>query len=113
VNQTLKIIAASFLAATAVIKAAPALAEPAPAQNVSIVRTADLDLSTSGGREALDHRLVIAASEVCGTASDVDLAGKNQVRECRRNVLAQARARGDALASSMRHGGEIQVAAAR
>lgn len=91
------IILGSALATGAVIKAAPALAEPS--QAVSVVRTADLDLSTSAGRAALDHRLVIAAAEVCGAASDVDLAGQNAVRQCRTDVLAKARARGEQLAS--------------
>ena len=98
-NSPIKIAIGSFLAAAAVIKAAPALAEPAQPQNVSIVRTADLNLSTNGGRSALDHRLVIAAGEVCGAAADVDLAGRNQVRQCRADVLAKARARGEELAS--------------
>lgn len=98
-KQTFKIIAFSALATAAVIKAAPVLAEPAPAQNVSIVHTSDLDLSTESGREALDHRLVTAAFEVCGTASEVDLAGKNKVRACRTDVLAKARANGEQLAS--------------
>lgn len=98
-KQTLKIIAFSALVTAAVIKTAPALAAPAPAQNVSIVHTADLDLSSKAGREALDHRLVTAAFDVCGTASDVDLAGKNKVRACRVDVLAKARAEGGQLAS--------------
>jgi UrcA family protein len=91
------IILSSALATGAVIKAAPALAEPVKA--VSVVRTADLDLSTNSGRKALDHRLVIAVQEVCGTASDVDLAGKNAVRQCRTDALGKARARGEQLAS--------------
>ena len=91
------IILGSALATSAVIKAAPALAEPT--QAVSVVRTADLNLSTKAGRAALDHRLVIAAGEVCGTASDADLAGKNAVRQCRTDVLAKARVRGEQLAS--------------
>ena len=108
-KQTLKIIAASALATGIAIKGVPALAEPAPVQNVSIVHTADLDLSTSAGREELDHRLVIAAHEVCGTASDVDLTGKNEVRACRADVLAKARSDGEQLAS---RGEAIKVAAA-
>ena len=109
-KQTLKIIAFSALATAAVIKAAPVLAEPVPAQIVSIVHTADLNLSTKAGREALDHRLVTAAFEVCGTASDVDLAGKNKVRACRTDVLAKARSDGEQLAS---RGISITVAAAQ
>jgi UrcA family protein len=107
-KQTFKIIAASALATAAVIKAVPAFAEPMPAQNVSIIHTADLDLSSKAGREALDHRLVTAAFEVCGTASEVDLAGKNKVRACRADVLAKARAQGEQLAS---RGEPIRIAA--
>lgn len=101
----------SFLATAAVIKAAPALAEPVQPQNVSIVHTADLDLSTAAGRNALDHRLVKAAYDVCGAASDVDLAGKNKVRTCRTDVLAKARAESRQLAS--RGSGTILIAASR
>ena len=107
--SAIRIIIASALITTAAIKAAPALAEPVTQDfNVSIVRTADLDLSTQAGRKALDHRLVHAAREVCGTASDVDLAGQNKVRACRENVLTDARAKGDQLAS---RGAAITVAA--
>lgn len=109
-KQTLRIILASFLATAAVIKAAPVLAEYAPANvNVSIVRTADLDLSSRAGRHQLDQRLVVAAREVCGSASDVDLAGKNQVRRCRGDVLARAQAQRDTLLA----GQPIAVTAAR
>ena len=112
-KQTLRIILASFMATAAVIEAAPALAETAPAQNVSIVRTADLDLSTAAGREALDRRLIVAAHEVCGTASDADLAGKNAVRACRHDVLADARAKGESLAASQTGERAILVASNR
>jgi UrcA family protein len=104
------IAAGSFLATATLIKAAPAIAEPAAAQNVSIVSTADLDLSTAAGRARLDHRLVTAAYEVCGTASDVDLAGQNDARECRADVLEKARAQSQMLAS---RGASIRIAAAR
>lgn len=108
--SAIRIIIASALITTAAIKAVPALAEPVAGQdlNVSIVRTADLDLSTETGRRALDHRLVNAAREVCGTASDVDLVGQNKVRACRKNVLADARAKGDQLAS---RGASMTIAA--
>jgi UrcA family protein len=109
-KNTLKIMAMSALATAVVIKAVPALAEPAPAQNVSIVRTADLDLTTKAGRQALDHRLVVAAYEVCGTASDADLVGQNKARECRSEVLGAARARSEQLAS---RNSPMFVAAAR
>ncbi len=109
-KQTIKIAATAFLITAAALKAAPALAEPVtgPAVNVALVHTADLDLSTQAGQRQLDSRLVQAAREVCGTASDVDLAGKNQVRQCRADVLAKARANGEQLAS---RGAPILIAA--
>jgi len=70
-TKSLKITLTAFLITAGLIKGAPALAEPAAAQNVSIVHTTDLDLASQAGRNALDHRLVVAAFEVCGTASDV------------------------------------------
>lgn len=112
-KQTLRIILASFLATAAVIKAVPALAEPAqPNVNVSIVRTADLDLSTNAGRHQLEQRLVIASREVCGTASDFDLEGKNEVRACRDKVLTRAHADRDQLLASADHSVSIRLAAA-
>lgn len=99
----------SFLATAALLKGAPALAGPMQSQHVSVVRTADLDLSSEPGRRALDHRLVIAAAEVCGAASDADLAGKNLVRHCRKDALAQARARSEVLTA---RGGEATIVVA-
>jgi UrcA family protein len=112
-KQTLKIIAVSALATAALLKGVPVLAEPAQGQNVTIVSTADLDLSTTAGRAALDHRLVTAAKEVCGYASDVDLVGKNQVRACRIKVLAEARANGETLLASKNSSNTILIAASR
>ena len=108
--KTFKITLSAFLVTAALIKGAPALAEPVQPQNVAIVHTGDLDLTTRAGREALDHRLVNAAYEACGTASDVDLAGKNKARECRADVLASARAQSDQLAA---RSAPIQIAARR
>ena len=109
--KPIRIALGAFLATAAVIKAAPSIAEPAQPQNISVVRTADLNLSTEAGRRALDQRLMIAAREVCGTASDVDLAGKNAVRACRKDVLTDARTKSEQLAS--RGNGPILIAASR
>jgi UrcA family protein len=106
--SAIRIIIASALITGAAIKAVPAFAEPvSPNVNVSIVQTADLDLSTDAGKRTLEHRLVNAAHEVCGTASDADLVGKNRVDDCRAAVLAAARAKGEQLAS---RGASITVA---
>ena len=74
----------------------PTVAQAAePLAVTSIVQTADLDLSTAKGQHALDLRLSQAAKEVCGTASDVDIAGKNDVRRCRVETLANLSAERD------------------
>ena len=100
-KKTLLIIAGSALLTSVAIKAAPAFAEPIPADlNVSIVRTADLDLSSKAGQRTLEHRLVIAAGEVCGEASDADLKGQNDARKCRHDVLAKARADANAVVAA-------------
>ena len=76
-----------FLATLLAFTATPALAE-SPVTFTSTVQTADLDLSTAKGQRALDLRLGQAVKEVCGTASDFDIAGKNDVRRCRAETLA-------------------------
>ena len=113
-TKAIQIIAASFLITAAAIKAAPAIAEPVtPAINVSFVHTADLDLSTSTGQRALDARLANAAREVCGTAADVDLEGRNDVRKCRTDVLARANGQRDQLLAAAGRGAAIALTAAR
>ena len=107
----IRIILTSFAITAGVLTGSPTVAQPAgPLTNTQTVRTADLDLSTQAGRSALDHRLVNAAVEVCGEAADVDLAGRNSVRQCRHDVLADARAKaGQAIAART----DIKVAAGR
>ncbi|MFL6738364.1 MAG: UrcA family protein [Sphingomicrobium sp.] len=83
-----------FFATLLALSATPALAEQ-PVTSTSIVQTADLDLSTAKGQRALDVRLSQAAKEVCGTASDVDISGKNDVRRCRVETLANLSAERD------------------
>jgi len=77
-----------FIATLLAFAATPALAEP-PAAVSSTVQIADLDLSSKAGQRALDRRLSLAAKEVCGVASDADLAGQNEVRRCRQETLAR------------------------
>jgi UrcA family protein len=101
----LSLIGLALISAAAV----PAAAEPATA--VSIVQTADLDLSSEAGREALGRRIARAAVEVCGTASDVDLEGKNAVRHCRDDVVAKASAQREQLLASAERGAVIAIAA--
>ena len=105
----------SALLTGGLIKAAPALAQDqVPGQAVvSLVRTADIDISTADGQRQLDRRLSIAAREVCGTASDADLAGKNDVRACRAETLAKAKAQKATIFAAAGRGATIAVTASR
>lgn len=59
----------------------PAFAQPA---NPSVVvQHKDLDLRTAAGARTLDRRIWRAAVAVCGTTSEFDLEGKNDIRHCR------------------------------
>jgi UrcA family protein len=98
-----------FLATLLAFSATPALAEQ-PVTASSIVQTADLDLSTAKGQHVLDLRLNQAVKEVCGTASDVDIAGKNDVRRCRVETLASLSAERDQRIASA-SGSPIEIAA--
>ena len=92
--------------------AIPALAEPqAPVDGRIIVRTADLDLSSASGQRSLDRRIASAVVEACGTASDVDLAGSNDVRRCRDETKAQIAADRERLVELASRGGSITIAA--
>ena len=84
-----------------------------PETVTSVVRTADLDLSSAGGRQELDRRIVQAAREVCGSASDVDLEGKNGARQCREDVIASAASQREQLLAAARTGAPILFASAR
>lgn len=74
----------------------------AQAPDVRIVAVADLDLQSAAGRSALDARIARAAIELCGTASDADLAGGNDVRACRDRAIAEARAQVEQRLASRR-----------
>ncbi|MEO8547315.1 MAG: UrcA family protein [Sphingomicrobium sp.] len=111
--KAIHIIITSFAITAGVMKAAPALAQEPIAVNVSLVRTADLDLGSSDGQRKLDQRLANAAREVCGTASDVDIEGKNDVRKCRDETLTKARGQSDAVLAAAQRGAFIAVTASR
>ena len=84
-----------------------------PVTATSIVRTADLDLSSDAGQRELDRRIVQAARDVCGEASNVDLEGKNEVRQCREETIAEAASQREQLLAAARSGSPIVVASAR
>ena len=109
-NTALFMLALAASAATV----APTIAQAMEPETVtSIVRTADLDLSSADGQRELDRRIVRAAHEVCGDASDVDLEGKNAVRTCRDETIAAAVAQREQMLAAARAGSPILVASAR
>ena len=99
-----------FAALVAAPSFAPALAQSPAGDRIHVVSYADLDLSREAGVRVLDRRLRAAIRDVCGTASDADVEGKNEVRQCRAELSQQvAVERGRALASVSRTR-EIQIA---
>lgn len=106
---------ASAVSVSVLINPVPAFAQRAAASEtyVSVVRAADLDLGSKGGRRELDRRLAAAARTLCGTASEVDILAKNEIRSCRNKALVQAKARSKALIDSLQAGQRIAVAGAR
>ena len=84
-----------------------------PVTASSIVRTADLDLSTASGQRELDRRIVQAARDVCGEPSNVDLEGKNAVRQCRADTIAAASSQREQLLAAAKSGVSIRIASVR
>ena len=105
----------SAIITAGLIKAVPALAEtPAVEQTYVIyVKTADLNLTSERGQQALDRRLAQAAREVCGVPSDSDLVGQNKVRECREGAVGRASSEREALLAAAKRGAVIAITASR
>lgn len=83
---------------------APALARsPASGDRVQVVSHADLDLAKDADVRELDRRIRFAVKHVCGTASDADPEGRNEVRRCRiATSEGLSTARASAIASASR-----------
>ena len=106
------LFALALIASVAIVS--PTVAQAFEPETVtSIVRTGDLDLSNDSGQQELERRIALAAREVCGTASDADLEGKNAARQCREDTVAQASAQREQLLAAARSGTPILVASVR
>ena len=115
-KNALFIALASALVTAGAIKTAPALGQTPGAEVqtfVSLVRTSDLDLRTDRGQRQLEQRLARAARDVCGTASDADLRGKNALRACREDAIARASAQREEMLAAASRGGTLMVTATR
>lgn len=104
-----KTLILAALAATSLVQ--PVFAEPVT-QSV-VVEHKDLDLGTRDGAKALQHRVWRAVVAVCGTASEFDIAGKNDIRQCRRDTLQVASAKADLVIAGASRGEPVRVASIR
>ncbi len=102
-----KLLILAALAAASLAK--PAMAQPLPQPRSVLVEHSDLDLATERGAKALDRRIWRAVVTVCGTASDYDLEGRNEVRECRRETRALASAEAERVVASKARSRKIEV----
>ena len=104
-----KTLILAALAATSLVQ--PVFAEPVT-QTVT-VQHGDLDLGTPAGAKSLQHRVWRAVVAVCGTTSDFDVAGKNDIQHCRRDTLQVASAKADQAIARVSQGEPVRVAAIR
>ena len=91
----------------------PVSAQTAPANPSVAVAHKDLDLRTAAGTRALDRRIWRAVVDVCGTAPDFDIAGKNDVRQCRRDTKRVASAQADVVVANASRDEPIRVSSIR
>ena len=91
----------------------PAFAEPAAPQRTATVQHSDLDLSTKAGTDRLKHRVWRAVAEVCGTTSEFDIEGKNDIRKCRRDTARLAVADADQLVADAQRGRPVRITTAQ
>ncbi|WP_439568532.1 UrcA family protein [Sphingopyxis sp.] len=106
-----KLLILAALAAAPVSQ--PALAQSAPATHSVAVQHRDLDLRTEAGAKSLDRRIWRAVVEVCGTAPDFDLKGKNDVRQCRADTRQLASAQAEQAIADVTRAQRIQVTSIR
>ena len=82
--------------------ASPVLTQPDTVPARAAVSTAGLDLATAAGRQALDLRILHAASALCGTPSAADRAGRAAFETCRADAIASAAGASTRLAIAAR-----------
>ncbi|WP_158274710.1 UrcA family protein [Sphingosinicella humi] len=88
------IILAALVAAPLLAPAfSPALAQEAvPSDQTRLVSYQDLDLGDAADVRILDRRIRTAVEAACGSTSNADPAGKNEVRRCRAETIARVAA---------------------
>ena len=104
-----KTLILAALAATSLVQ--PAFAEPVT-QTV-VVQHSDLNLGTRDGAKTLQYRVWRAVVAVCGTTSEFDIAGKNDIRQCRRDTMQIASAKADVAIAGASQDEPLRVASIR
>lgn len=89
----------------------PAFAEPVT--RTAVVQHSDLDLGTPAGAKTLQHRVWRAVVDVCGATSEFDIAGKNDIRQCRRDTLQTATVRVEQVVAGVSRNEPVRVASIR
>lgn len=102
----------SLAIAAVAFAASPAIAQSAGSSQLA-VSYADLDLRTDAGVRMLDRRIRSAVEQACGPISSADPAGTNQVRDCRGETLASARAQRDLVIAAANADSRVQLASRR
>lgn len=92
------------------------LGQPAFAETITqtaVVQHSDLDLATSAGAKTFKLRLWRAVVDVCGTTSEFDIKGQNDIRQCRRETLQAASTQADLAIAGASRGEPVRVASIR
>jgi UrcA family protein len=85
-----------------------------PATRTVAIHYGDLDLGSSAGRSALNHRIRHAIRTACGDVSSADLEGQNMVATCREDLRTGLnRQRDAAYATTVRSGAPATLVARR
>jgi UrcA family protein len=93
-------------AATAAIGVPASAAEIGTARSM-VVRHADLDLTSTSDVATLNRRVATAARAVCGTFHAADLTAKQNVLQCRKFALNDARQNVEVAVASARGGQQL------
>jgi UrcA family protein len=109
-RKDMKTLFALAALAAATLSIAPAAAQDPVGAGTIVIRTADLDLTSRAGVVALDRRISAAVRTACGAASDVDLEGKNDVRQCRADTLAGIAAQRDEAIALAQRASQVRLA---
>ncbi len=110
--SSLTTIAAALIAASLAAAPSPAIAQVGGPDRI-VISHADLDLTTSAGRAALDLRVLHAARTACGTPSPADPRGRADAEKCVEEARTAAFAQREAAIAVAQRQSEPVLASSR